>query len=587
MGSTKRMVVFRFDRNPLLCRSRVQLLRALNPGIEIHGLYGAGPGYRQPAFRLGAAPFIGLNSFYASRHDGQWNWKNGDLALANWYRDVGRRLDFDVAHLVEWDLVLLDPLHRAYADVPVDAVALTCLTPVSQLAGRWEWLRRPDRQRQWESLLAHARGAWGYAADPLACLGVGPCFPRPFLEAYTALDPPELCHDELRLPLAAQALNFRLVDTGFRRRWDDPAEDRIFNVGGRPVEPAAIAAELGTVDGRRAFHPVRAPFGTTSAARTGVTEPPADPSGSGSILRDLTRGGWRAGHTASMDIPDAEKPVDGPAPADRPGPVVAFAKRAGSRILRGAGYRLTRIGPREPADFPPSAVQLFRAVEPYTMTSPEAVYTLAGAVRHVVRQDIPGAIVECGVWRGGSMMAAAQTLLSLDRTDRDLYLFDTFEGMPAPTEKDIRWTGEPAEQLLRSEAGRAAELLWARASLDDVRNSMATLPYPAARVHFVPGKVEETLPENVPDTISVLRLDTDWYESSRHEMVHLYPRLSPGGILILDDYAWWNGVAAAVDEYFQEHPPAPFLVRIDDSGARVAVKPGAAADATGGARRRL
>jgi O-methyltransferase len=219
-------------------------------------------------------------------------------------------------------------------------------------------------------------------------------------------------------------------------------------------------------------------------------------------------------------------------------------------------------------------VALFKAVEPYTMTSPEAVYALESAVRHVDQYGIPGAIVECGVWRGGSMMAAARTLLQLDRRDVDLYLFDTFEGMPAPTEKDVRWTGESAARLLASEQGKAAEQLWARASLDDVRKAFAEVGYPQSKIHFIRGLVQETLPKQAPDRVSILRLDTDWYESSRHELVHLYPRLVPGGILILDDYAWWNGVRTAVDEYFEEHPPAPFLVRIDDSGARVAVKQG-------------
>jgi O-methyltransferase len=574
MGETgaKRIVVFRFDRDPFICRSRVMQLRELNPGVEIHGLYGGGPGYRKAAFRLCGRPIVQLDSFYASRHAGQWNWRNGDLALAAWYRDVGRRLDFDVAHLVEWDLLLLDPLERAYAHVPADHLGLTCLTPVSRLQGRWEWLRGPDRLREWELLLAHARTAWGHAADPLACLGVGPCFPRAFLDAYAALDPPELGNDELRLPLAAQALGFRLVDTGFRHEWEDPEEDLIFNVGGPPVAPETVAAEVGKIAGRRAFHPVRVAVATPGAAVRSAARLRLG-TGSGPVLREVTQAARRGRHTASMDIATAPEPADSRTKADRPGPVAAFAERACNRMLRGVGYRLSRVGRREPADFTESSVQLFRAVEPYTMTSPEAVYTLAGALRHVVQLGIPGAIVECGVWRGGSMMAAALTLLDLGRTDRELYLFDTFEGMPAPTDKDVRWTGEPAERLLASEAGKDAELLWARAGLDEVRQAMATVPYPSAKVHFVRGKVEETLPESAPETISVLRLDTDWYESSRYEMVHLYPRLSPGGVLILDDYGWWSGVRTAVDEYFQEHPPAPFLVRIDDSGARVAVKP--------------
>jgi hypothetical protein len=250
----RRLVVFRFDRDPMLCRSAVGRLRALNPGVPVHGLYGAGPGLRGPATRLGARPVLRLDSCYASRHEGRWNWANGDLALLEWYRDVGRRLDFDVLHLVEWDLVLLAPLAVAYRHVPAGAVALTCLTPVAELIGGWEWLRGPDRLRDWDALLALARDSWGHTAEPLACLGVGPAFPRAFLDAYLALDPPELCHDELRVPLAAQSLGFPLADTGFRRHWHDPDEDAFFNVGGALVDPATVAA---VPDGRRALHPVR------------------------------------------------------------------------------------------------------------------------------------------------------------------------------------------------------------------------------------------------------------------------------------------------------------------------------------------
>jgi hypothetical protein len=253
----RRIAVFRFDRDPTLCRAAVSRLRALNPGVPVHGLYGAGPGLRQYAVRLCARPVLRLDSCYPVGHEGRWNWKNGDLALLEWHRDVGRRLDFDVLHLVEWDLDLLAPLAAVYRSVPAGAVALTCLTPVSDLIGRWEWLTGPDRLRDWEALLDHARTRWGHTGEPLACLGVGPAFPRAFLDAYAALEPPEHCHDELRLPLAVQALGFPLVDTGFRRRWDDPGEDAFFNVGGRPVQPATVAAEGAAPDGRRAFHPVR------------------------------------------------------------------------------------------------------------------------------------------------------------------------------------------------------------------------------------------------------------------------------------------------------------------------------------------
>jgi hypothetical protein len=259
MGEPRRIVVFRFDRDPLVCRSRIALLRAMNPDVEVHGLHGGGPRGRGRVYRLGGRRFLGLDSLHVSPRDGRWNWKNGDLALAEWFRSVGRGLDFDVAHLVEWDLVILASLAQAYAGVPEGSVGLTCLTPVSQLTGRWEWLQRPEGMGEWERLLDHARETTGHGDEPLACLGVGPCFPRAFLAAYSSLGMPELCHDELRLPLATQMLGFPLTDTGFRRGWDNRGEDRVFNVGSGSVDVATMEGELGLRGGRRVFHPVRDP----------------------------------------------------------------------------------------------------------------------------------------------------------------------------------------------------------------------------------------------------------------------------------------------------------------------------------------
>jgi O-methyltransferase len=243
------------------------------------------------------------------------------------------------------------------------------------------------------------------------------------------------------------------------------------------------------------------------------------------------------------------------------------------RPLRALGYDLTRVRSRWPRDFEQADIDLCELVEPYTMTSPEAILALAGAVRHVVANGIEGAIVECGVWRGGSMLAVARTLLELDRSDVDLYLFDTFSGMTEPTEKDVHWTGATAASQLEAEGRSDDSHLWAQAGVEQVRQTLALVPYPESRLHFVEGKVENTIPERAPERIALLRLDTDWYESTKHELVHLYPRLEPGGALIIDDYGWWRGAREATDEYFGDHGPAPLLMRVDADGVRLAVKP--------------
>jgi hypothetical protein len=226
-----------------------------------------------------------------------------------------------------------------------------------------------------------------------------------------------------------------------------------------------------------------------------------------------------------------------------------------------------------PPDFDARAVEIIRAVRPYTMTSHERLFSLIQAVRYVAAARIPGSLVECGVWRGGSMMAAALTLLECSDAKREVYLFDTFEGMSTPTEHDVAIDGKAAATLLKSPRSSDPESAWCYATLPDVQAALARTRYPAGQVHFVQGKVEDTLPARAPQSIALLRLDTDWYESTRHELEHLYPRLSPGGVLIIDDYGHWAGCRKAVDEYFGSRGIPLLLNRVDYTG-RIAIKPG-------------
>lgn len=205
------------------------------------------------------------------------------------------------------------------------------------------------------------------------------------------------------------------------------------------------------------------------------------------------------------------------------------------------------------------------------MTNHEKLAAAMDAVEYIVKNGIEGAIVECGVWKGGSSMAMAMTLLRLKAEPRQLYLYDTFSGMPAPTDNDVSWQGKMAgEKFAQTQTAEDASE-WARSPLDEVKRNMASTGYPAEMCHFVQGKVEETIPETVPEKIAILRLDTDWYESTKHEMIHLFPRLSPNGILIVDDYGHWLGSKKAVDEYISEKGLRILLCRIDYS-CRMAVK---------------
>ena len=243
-----------------------------------------------------------------------------------------------------------------------------------------------------------------------------------------------------------------------------------------------------------------------------------------------------------------------------------------ARGLRGAVRRVGLDVVRYPGnpDFDKADRELIARVQPYTLTTPERIIALARAVEYVVERDIAGDIVECGVWKGGSMMAAALTLVKVGDKHRRLYLFDTYEGMSAPTADDVAsFDGRSATELMRGEP--AADAWWA-ASLEEVKENLASTGFDTSRAHFVKGMVEETIPHAAPDAICLLRLDTDWYESTRHELVHLYPRLSMNGVLIIDDYGFWRGSRKATDEYFSgDKPGRPLLNRIDSTG-RVAVK---------------
>jgi O-methyltransferase len=224
-----------------------------------------------------------------------------------------------------------------------------------------------------------------------------------------------------------------------------------------------------------------------------------------------------------------------------------------------------------PADFSPEDVAFFRRVAPYTLTSPERVIALRDAVRYLVERGVPGAFVECGVWRGGSMMAVAHTLRALGER-RELYLFDTFEGMPAPSELDVTWRGLSAQSAAAAEKRDGSSTYWCIADEADVRANLASTSYPAESLHFVRGKVEDTLAAHAPGQLALLRLDTDFYSSTRHELELLYPRLASGGVLIIDDYGHWEGARKAVDEYFAQLNPRPLLTRVDYT-CRLAIRP--------------
>lgn len=243
--------------------------------------------------------------------------------------------------------------------------------------------------------------------------------------------------------------------------------------------------------------------------------------------------------------------------------------------------RLKRIIPTFRRDYilesnavPPLSLSISERVQsdiltranPYTMTSEARQSALLKAVCHVVTNGIEGSFVECGVWKGGSMLIVALVLKELGIDTRELYLFDTYAGMVKPSEQDIDAFDIEASVQFEKENGDETGSEWCRAGLETVKETMGMSNYPNDKVNYIVGDVRQTLPDNAPDKIALLRLDTDWYESTRHELETLFSRVSKGGILIIDDYGHWQGAKKAVHEYFSDNRIPIDLYQIDYSG---------------------
>ncbi|TKB98627.1 TylF/MycF/NovP-related O-methyltransferase [Pedobacter cryophilus] len=218
-------------------------------------------------------------------------------------------------------------------------------------------------------------------------------------------------------------------------------------------------------------------------------------------------------------------------------------------------------------------IQKINNVKQYTMTGPLRMISLIRAVEYIVKNNIPGAFVECGVWKGGSMMLIAKTLIELGELNRELYLYDTFEGMATPSSNDISFDNKIASILLEKELSEKenGNNIWCYSNIEEVKNNLLSIGYNPNKIHFIKGKVEDTIPNQIPHQIALLRLDTDWYESTIHELEYLYPILVNKGVMIIDDYGQWMGQKKAVDEYILNNKLDIYLNRIDFS-SRLAIK---------------
>jgi O-methyltransferase len=228
----------------------------------------------------------------------------------------------------------------------------------------------------------------------------------------------------------------------------------------------------------------------------------------------------------------------------------------GLRIAAGTNRRLVGIED--------DAWEVLRLARGRTMGSSVQQYTMWQSVHYVERNSIPGDIVEFGVWRGGMAMIAAETMGRLN-SKRNIILFDTFSGMTKPDIHDTElYSKKDAVAILKQETNKVGKwTTWANASLEDVQIGMSKCSLGVDQIKYVLGDVHLTVPANLPESISICRIDTDWYSSTSHALENAWERISPGGILILDDYDIWSGARKAVDDFFSNLEYQPFLIRTE------------------------
>jgi hypothetical protein len=208
-------------------------------------------------------------------------------------------------------------------------------------------------------------------------------------------------------------------------------------------------------------------------------------------------------------------------------------------------------------------LELFiKIVQPYSMTSIERISELYYSLEYIRVNNIDGDVVECGVWKGGNILGIMD-YLHHHKINKNIWLFDTFEGMTDPEENDIDLNNNHASNMLH------IPVVLAYSPIDEVKENLSKSNFNKENLIFVIGDVSETLinKNNIPEKISLLRLDTDWYKSTKDELNYLYPKLENKGVLIVDDYGHWKGSKQAVDEYF--YNKNVLIQKIDYTGIKI------------------
>lgn len=255
LSSGGRAILFWFYKDLGVCRNRLRLLRANNPTTKIFGLFG-GDISNAELFREGLNELLDDFYSYSDPKSPEWKWKNGDLLITDWYRNRGIDLTWTSLTIVQWDMILLEPIDRLFAHVPESKLLLSGLRSIAKEGGNWHWVSDPAEKIRFEAFQEYFCARLGPIANPMFCIFIVVVFPREFLAAYAYVEEPELGFIEYRVPIMAQRLGFEFA-TSEMFVVSDAASNRrsaVITVGD-PIPLITILWNRYRRNGARLFHP--------------------------------------------------------------------------------------------------------------------------------------------------------------------------------------------------------------------------------------------------------------------------------------------------------------------------------------------
>jgi hypothetical protein len=219
-----------------------------------------------------------------------------------------------------------------------------------------------------------------------------------------------------------------------------------------------------------------------------------------------------------------------------------------NRFLRKRGYELSRISNSLPIELSEEDKKNIVKCKPFTMIGYSRMFCNVLAMKYIEANNIEGDVVETGIWRGGSLGLLALTSQYESKSRRIFWGFDTFQGMPVPGQQDEEFAHRKFQML--SDSNGYSD--WCKSTKVEVLENLRNMCNSLNTFNLIEGKVEETLTriESELGAISLLRIDTDWYSSTKVALEVLYPRVTKGGVVIIDDYEAWEGAKKATDEFF-------------------------------------